>query len=60
MKILFNPDNNVVIKNCKVTHVLSQIGSQQILYNTDFQMNSDLGKKTHRMILKTDDYRIEK
>lgn len=60
MKILFNPDNNVVIKNCKVTHVLSQIGSQQILYNTDFQMNSDLGKKTHRMILETDDYRIEK
>lgn len=56
LKILFNPRENVLIKNCKTIHLLSIVGAQQIMYDTDFQMNSKVGKPTRVMTLGLDDY----
>lgn len=57
---MFNPKNNVLIKNCKPLHVQSNKGGQQIIYNTDFLMNRRLKRLTHVMTLGVDDYQLKK
>lgn len=59
LSIIFNPQNNVLLKRAKKRRVLTKVDSQPILWETDFQMNSENKRKvTHVINFTEDDYTI--
>lgn len=59
LKILFSPEENILIEKSKPISVLNVL-DQQVIFNTDFAMNSQFREPTGYMKIRDGDYTIEK
>lgn len=59
MAILFNPNENIVIRNAKPISILNE-WDQQVIWNADFALNSAFREPTGYMVIGDNDYVIER
>lgn len=58
LKLIFDPNHNIVFKKQKRVAVLNNFLHQKIIYDTDFQMNNKLKKVTGLCEISDNDYEI--